>query len=219
MQRPPTSPSPRPPPPSVQFVERFRDTESDADADCELVEYATCLEIVRQFAQANRGHSANLRVTTSHCENMEIEQDCFAGCAFGSISGGTYRFLLPGVDDTFTKQRCKLSIHPRCACGNRPTPPPMLLGPPPPRAFTEDWNHVPIPNFESNGSPRDTSKGAVTAMVQRLVNGRSLDFSLRSGAMHAFSCPLEDDGRDTCARICSTNLLGRLRAFTVTGEK
>ena len=39
---PPHSPSPRAPPPTVEFFERFRDTETDEDADCELIEYAQC---------------------------------------------------------------------------------------------------------------------------------------------------------------------------------
>jgi hypothetical protein len=66
--------------------------------------------------------------------------------------------------------------------------------------------------------PRDSSRGAIGAMVQRMVNGRTLDLSLRSGKAHFYECPGDDDGRDTCALTCATNHLSRLRAFTVTGE-
>ena len=113
-QTPPRSPSPRAPPPAVRFFERLRDEETDSDADCELIEYAECLEVVRQFAGRNPGFSTNLRVTTSHCEGLENEAECFLGCAYGDDSGGTYRFLLPEIDSTYTKPRCKLSTHPRC---------------------------------------------------------------------------------------------------------
>ena len=185
---PPSSPSPRPPPPSLNAFQRLAATESDADSDCELLEYATCLEVVRQYAARNPGYSTNLRVTTQHCEELETESDCFLGCAYGSRgpNGATYRFLMPGVDDRFTKPRCKLSSHPRCACGSAARPPPMAFPPPPPRQFTEEWKIVNLPTVDDNGVARDTSKGAVGAMTQRLVNGRTIDLSLRSGPMHAF---------------------------------
>ena len=40
--------------------------------------------------------------------------------------------------------------------------------------------HVP------DATTRDSARGHVGAMTQRLVNGRSLDLSLRTGPMHAF---------------------------------
>jgi len=217
---PPPPPLPRAPPPTVQYFERLRNAERDSDSDCALVEYAECAEIVRQFAVNNPGHSDKLRVTTQHCEDTETESDCFVGCAFGDRAGATYRFLLPEVDDRFTKPRCKLSIHPRCACRNKPTDSPFfLIPPPPPRTYTEEWNIVRPPMLQADGTTeRDTLRGAIGAMAQRLVNGRTLDLSLRSGPMHEFKCPLEDDGRDTCALTCASEHLGRLRAFTVTGE-
>ena len=242
---PPQSPSPRPPPPSIQYFERLRDAERDTDDNCELVEYAECAEIVRQFSANNRGYSSNLKVTTQHCEDTETEvckphhvetllcshpiefvcvfcsqPDCFLGCAFGNRNGGTYRFLLPEVDNRFTKARCKLSIHPRCACRNSAIASRLNLQPPPPPAvYTEEWNIVQLPFLNPDGRARDTSRGAVGAMTQRLVNGRTLDLSLRSGPMHSFQCPLDDDGHETCALKCASEHLSRLRAFTVTGEK
>ena len=217
---PPHSPSPRAPPPIVQYAERFRDDELPTDPDCGLVEYAECAELVRQFAQRNPGYSDKLRVTTSHCEDTETETDCFVGCGYGDRHGGTYRFLLPGIDDRFTKHRCKLSLHPRCACSLKSStaPPPALHAPPPPTQFTEGWSVVQVPLVGADGKTRDTSRGAMGAMTQRLVNGRTVDLSLRAGPMHQFQCPGEDDGRETCALTCSNEHLSRLRAFTVTGE-
>jgi hypothetical protein len=123
----------------------------------------------------------------SHCEDTETETDCFVGCGFGDKNGGTYRFLLPEIDNRFTKPRCKLSIHPRCACGNsRAASPPMTLPPPPPRTYTEEWNVVQSPFADQNGVAYDTSRGVVNAMAQRLVNGRTLDLSLRAGPMHLY---------------------------------
>ena len=172
----------------------------------------------------------------SHCEDTETEvrvpparvgvvlpvltratlwgaqTDCFLGCAFGDKSGGTYRFLLPEIDNRFTKPRCKLSMHPRCACGNSAASPPSMFPPPPLRTYTEYWNIVQPP------IDQDTSRGVVGTMVQRLVNGRTLDLSLRAGPMHLYECPGEDDGSTTCALTCAREHLSRLRAYTVTGE-
>lgn len=214
--QPPRSPSPRAPPPAVKYVERLRELEQESDPNCELVDFATCSEIVRQFAQrSGAGYSPRLRVTASGCEGVEVESDCFLGCAYGTRGGGQYRFLpggSPALYHMHTKPRCRLSDHPRCACANLPPPPPIAFAPPPPRKYAEDWEIVNPPQ------PRDSSRGAIGAMVQRMVNGRTLDLSLRSGPMHRYECPGESDGRDTCALTCATNHLSRLRAFTVTGE-
>ena len=216
---PPHYPSPHPPPPSVKFVERLRDFETESDPDCELVEFTQCQEIIRQFAQrSGAGYASRMRVTAFGCEGTQVESDCFVGCAFGSRSGGTYRFLPEGTSDLYYKHtlpRCRLSDHPRCACANAPSPPPIGFSPPPPRKYTEDWEIVQVPMFDLNGQPRDTSRGAIGAMVQRMVNGRTLDLALRSGPMHRYQCPGENDGKDQCAMTCATNHLSRLRAFTV----
>lgn len=212
----PPHPPPHAPPPTLKYVERFRDTELGSDPDCELVSHATCLAVIQQFARLNPGYSSEMRVTTSSCDELDVETDCFIGCAFGSKSGGTYRFLALGAGgNDFTKPRCSLSIHPRCACANHAPPPPFAFPPPPPGRFTEDWNPVQIPLFDKEGRVRDTSRGVVGAMHQRLVNGKTMDLSLRSGPMHAFQCPLEDDGADTCALTCANEHLSRLKAFTV----
>jgi len=87
----------------------------------------------------------------------------------------------------------------------------MLIAPPPPAMFTNQWDMA-LPEVT------DSSKGNIGALVQRLVSGRTLDLSLRSGPMKLFSCPGEDDGRDTCAIHCADSHVGRIRAFTVTGE-
>jgi hypothetical protein len=117
---------------------------------------------------------------------VSTQTDCFVGCGFGDKNGGTYRFLLPEIDNRFTKPRCKLSIHPRCACGNARASPPAMFPPPPPRTYTEEWNVVQSPFADQNGVAYDTSRGVVNAMAQRLVNGRTLDLSLRAGPMHLY---------------------------------
>lgn len=187
---PPHSPSPLSPPPAVKFVERLRDNEAESDPDCELVEFTQCQEIIRQFAQrSGDGYSSRMHTSAAGCEGLQIETDCFTGCGFGSRSGGTYRFLPEGSPDLYykhTKPRCRLSDHPRCACANMPSPPPVSFAPPPPRKYTEDWEIVQVPLFGADGTPRDTSRGAIGAMVQRMVNGRTLDLALRSGPMHLY---------------------------------
>ena len=64
--------------------------------------------------------------------------------------------------------------------------PVQLFPPPPPKIFTELWERARVPMVDEAGVTRDTSLGVVEAMTQRLVNGRSLDFALRSGPMHLF---------------------------------
>ena len=91
----------------------------------------------------------------------------------------TFRFLPDGVDATHTLKRCRVSMHPRCACANFPAPPPMLIAPPPPAMFTNQWDMA-LPEVT------DSSKGNVGALVQRLVNGKTLDLSLRSGPMKLY---------------------------------
>jgi hypothetical protein len=216
--QPPHSPAPHAPPPAVKYVERLRETEQESDADCGLVSYATCLEVVRQFAQRmGPGYSSKLRVTTTGCEGIEVETDCFLGCSYGNRGGGQYRFLPESSPELYykhTRPRCRLSDHPRCACdASQVSPPPIAFAPPPPRTYTEDFEIV------NPREPRDSSRGAIGAMVQRVVNGRTLDLSLRSGKAHFYECPGDDDGRDTCALTCATHHLSRLRAFAVTGER
>jgi hypothetical protein len=77
--------------------------------------------------------------------------------------------------------------------------------------FTNQWDYA-LPEVT------DSSKGSLGALVQRLVNGKTLDLALRSGPMKLYSCPGEDDGRDTCAIHCADTHHARLRGFTVTGE-
>lgn len=137
--------------------------------------------------------------------NVCIRQaDCFVGCQYGARAvQPVFRFLQEDTDDRFTLKRCRVALHPRCACANEVAPPPLSIAPPPPAAFTSEWNLV------QHEATRDSSLGSVTALVQRLVNGRSLDLSLRSGSMNLFQCPGDDDGRDTCARHCAVNHLSR----------
>ena len=58
--------------------------------------------------------------------------------------------------------------------------------------------------------------GEPAAFIKRLVNARTVSFDRRA-SHHAFECPGEDDGADSCARDCTAEHLGALRAFTVTG--
>jgi len=214
---PPQAPSPMPPPPFVNVVERTRDGEIASDPDCGMVHYDQCLEIVRQYGVKN-GFLPDLRVTSSTCEGVETDTDCFVGCSYGTRNGGVYRILLDGDDSIaakYTHKRCAMGDHPICACTpDSVAPPPNVFSSPPPAAFSLDWEHANIPT-----SGRDTSKGTVSAMLKRVANGRTMDLSLRSGPMHALSCPGDDDGRHECALTCTGIHLNRLRAFSITGEK
>ena len=213
---PPYSPSPMPPPPFVNVVERTRDGEIASDPDCGMIHYDECLEIVRQYGVKN-GFLPNLRITTSTCTGVETDTDCFVGCSYGTRNGGVYRILLDGDDSIaakYTHKRCAMSEHPICACTpDSVAPPPGIFAPPPPAAFSLDWEHANIPT-----EARDTSKGTVSAMLKRITNGRTMDLSLRSGPMHAIECPGDDDGRHKCALTCAGIHLNRLRAFSITGE-
>ena len=59
----------------------------------------------------------------------------------------------------------------------------------------ETWNFrrqkwippdVQSPYVDGSGVAFDTSRGVVNAMAQRLVNGRTLDFTLRARPMHLY---------------------------------
>ena len=92
-----------------------------------------------------------------------------------------YRFLVDDADATHTPRRCRAAMHPNCACANEISPPPSVHAPPPPTRFTEQWERVDPP-----AESLDSSRGALHALTQRLVNGRTLDLSLRTGPMYAF---------------------------------
>ena len=63
---PPSFPPPVSPPPKINFVQRDRDTEVETDEDCQPVDYATCLEVVKQFAdEKGAGYSAGLRMVNA----------------------------------------------------------------------------------------------------------------------------------------------------------
>ena len=220
---PPQSPAPLAPPPPLNIVERLRDEELDSDPDCGLISIAQCSEVIRQFAARNggeqRGYSRFMRVSTSHCEGLESETDCAIGCFYGTRTGGVYRFLPPEVPSSkFTRPRCRMSDHPRCACSpdSIRSPPPALYSPPPPVAFDADWNLF-FPDFRTDHTI-DTKYGTLGILHKRITNGRTLDLSLRDGPMHAIRCPRKDDGADTCGTVCAKHHLSRLRAYTVTGE-
>ena len=158
-----------------------------------------------------------MRVSRAHCEGLEVETDCFFGCGFGIRTGGVYRFLPPEVPSSkFTRNRCRLSDHPRCACSPDSSPPPAFYSPPPPVAYDQAWA-VFFPDFKTDNTI-DTRYGTLGVLHKRILNGRTLDLSLREGPMHAFDCPARDDGADTCGAICAKHHLSRLRAYTVTGE-
>ena len=84
---PPYPPAPQSPPPKVAFSQRERDTEQDWDGECELVEYAKCREIVKQYAGVH-GTADALAVSFSPCQGLPDEVDCYLGCSFGGPNGG-----------------------------------------------------------------------------------------------------------------------------------
>ena len=73
---PPQPPQPTSPPPEIEFTQRERDTETDYDDECQLVEYAKCKQIVSQYAR-RYGTSDVLKVSVAPCQGLESEVDCF----------------------------------------------------------------------------------------------------------------------------------------------
>ena len=219
---PPYPPAPQSPPPKIAYTLRERDTEQEWDGECELVSYAKCREIVRQYAGVH-GTADVLAVSFSPCQGLPDEVSCFQGCSYGGPNGGSYRFLLPEFQETygaFNPKRCKLAEYPLCACNNAAPAPPGTFAPPPPLAFTEDYHMTPPhypgqPTLGGAELPAGSARGSVSAMVKRLVNARTIDLALRS-SHHSVGCPGRDDGETTCARYCAAEWLGGLRAFTVT---
>tara|TARA_B110001452_G_scaffold228367_1_gene203746 strand:+ start:7334 stop:8401 length:1068 start_codon:yes stop_codon:yes gene_type:complete len=75
----PPPPTPGTPPPRVEYTERSKNAELDSDPDCELISYADCREVVRQFAarNANAGYLDSMEVSFAPCEGLTDEVDCF----------------------------------------------------------------------------------------------------------------------------------------------
>ena len=168
-----------------------------------------------------------MTVTLAACEGLEDETDCFTGCSFGARSGGSYRFLLPDIEaqfGPFNPKRCKYAERPFCACSNHAPPPPAMHAPPPPVQFAEAWTPTkPLregdPVYGGAALPPVVGAGGtseVAALTKRIVNARSIDFSLRASSADV-PCPGSDDGRSTCGRYCANEHLAALRAFTVSG--
>ena len=96
--RPPLPPQPKPPPPPPvasplppevhDAVIRRADQETEFDADCLPIDYATCQKIVAQFAAEvgapNAVFSGKLDVSLAPCEGLDSDVNCFKGCGFGS---------------------------------------------------------------------------------------------------------------------------------------
>lgn len=147
---------------------------------------------------------------------MNEENACFQGCSYGGRDGGLYSFALD-VDktDTFKQynlKRCRVSEYPHCACVPAASPPPTTFPPPPPISLDQSYSLV------DKVAGLDTKKGAFSALVKRIVNARTIDFSFRQTESYMeFQCPGKDDGRDTCARNCAQSHISKLRAFTVEG--
>ena len=80
---PPGSPLPAPPPPFIGGERRERDYERDWDADCGLVTFAQCREMVHQYSQTNPGHLDAMRASITPCEGGSSDQSCFTGCQYG----------------------------------------------------------------------------------------------------------------------------------------
>ena len=219
---PPFPPAPQSPPPKIVFSQRERDTEQDWDGECELVEYAKCREIVKQYAGVH-GTADVLAVSFSPCQGLPDETDCFLGCSYGGPNGGRYRFLLPEFQETygaFNPKRCKYAEYPLCACDNPAPAPPGSFAPPPPLVFTEDYHMTPPlrPGDATLGGAQlahTIERAEVGAMVKRLVNARTIDLALRD-SHRTVQCFHSDDGEATCARYCAAEHLAGLRAFTVT---
>jgi hypothetical protein len=212
--RPPGLPPPSPPPPRIKGTIRRRDEETAWQDDCQLSHYSDCLEATKQYAARNPGYTAAVRITSAPCEGLDGEEACFLGCSFGSPQGGVYRWLLGEVYDQFKNYntyRCRLAEFPFCLCAQPAPPPPFVLPPPPPVQLAEEWT------VATDGNQRDATKGRVSALFKRLVNGRMMDPALRSSS-HLVSCPLDDDCSHKCAIECSNEHLSTLRAFGVTGE-
>ena len=222
-------PPPSPPPPRPYLEIRTRDGEQGYDPDCQLVSYAACKNAVADYAAANEGVLDVLRVSIAPCEGLADEPSCFLGCQYGSEHGGLYRFLLPDMQAEFNASnsyRCAQAEMPFCACDNPASPPPAGHAPPPPFVYTEEWHAQPSyvdgerpvrgGGVTDVATPWTADEGQVSALTKRLVNGRTIDLSIRS-SHHDVDCPGDDDAEPTCARACAQEPSASC-AFAVTGS-
>jgi hypothetical protein len=103
-------------------------------------------------------------------------------------------------------------MHPFCACDSVGVPPPPATSPPPAPGLTAQYE------FVSMGSGvLDPALGYSGAFVRRVANERAFPADEVGDKRLTYECPT-DSGRDTCARFCAAEHLGKLRAFVVEGK-
>lgn len=228
--QPPSPPQPKPPPhpPAISpsppsprdVIIRSRADEKPYDPDCFPVSYDLCKTVNEDYSvqvgAPNAEYSGKLDVSLAPCTGLESDTNCFLGCGFGSRGDftGTYHYLVDSKLEEFRKfntLRCAESLHPFCACSPVGTPPPPVVRPPPSPGITASFE------FVNMGDELDPDLGYVGGFVRKVANERGFPpAEVDQASKITYQCR-SDNGIDRCMRNCASSLLGKLRAFTVTG--
>lgn len=218
---PPTAPSPPhdpPPPYSEHGVLRRAASEAPSDPDCLPVTYSACLRAVREMSDADPsvdriGVSDELELSQALCEGTIADAaSCFIGCALGDEFGvpALYTFRRASVASEFAQfnsYRCADNAeHPFCLCAAPPPPPPPSY----------DAVTVLSKPYAYAGQP---VSGSYVAQPSGFFKAVAVDSKIpKEFASHSetIDCRGSDDGAATCTRRCASNMLGLLRAFSIT---
>lgn len=210
----PSPPSPPPPPLSDHGALRMASAEQPSDPDCLPVSYSACVRAAEEMHAGFPSISPNVDLSQAACEGVEAETaSCFLGCALGNEIGvpALFTFQRASVAKEFAQYMSRRCIdnaeHPFCLCA---TPPP-----PPPPGY--DAVTILSRDYVYAGQP---VSGSMEAQPSGFYKPVAVDSKLPSefvqGSMHEITCRGSDSGASQCARMCSADLMSKLRAFQVT---
>ena len=213
---PPAAPSPPhdpPPPYSEHGVLRRAASEAPSDPDCLPVTYSACLRAVREMHLADPSVSDELELSQALCEGTIADAaSCFVGCAFGDELGvpALFTFRRASVASEFAQfssYRCADNAEqPFCLCAAPPPPPPPSY----------DAVTVLSKPYAYAGQPLSGSYVAQPSGFFKAVAVDSKIPEVFASHSETIDCRGSDDGAATCTRRCASNMLGLLRAFSIT---
>ena len=210
----PDSPGPPPPPVAESGTLRLASSERPEHLDCLPVSYSACKRAAEEMHAINPRISPDLDLSQAACEGAEMEtSSCFIGCALGNELGvpALLTFRRESVASEFSQfnsYRCiENSIAPYCLCA---TPPP----PPPPDRY--DAGSILNTDYAYAGNPES---GTLEAQPSGFFKPIAVDSRLPDDfrkSFHEITCRGSDSGASQCTRACARDLMGNLRAFSIT---
>lgn len=212
--RNPLPPTPPPPPASEHGVLRLASSEQPSDPDCYPVTYSACVRAAEEMHAQTSSISPNVELSQAACEGDRTDvSSCFLGCSLGNELGVPALFTFQRASvasefEQFMSHRCiDNNDHPYCLCASPPPPPPPVY----------DATSILTKQFAYAGNPQS---GSIKYQPSGFFKPVAVDNKLPPefvASTHRIDCRGSDSGAETCTRMCSSDHLGLLRAFHITG--